>query len=36
MVGLDAARAAVQEPRAQRVFEIGNHFRHGGLRYAEL
>jgi hypothetical protein len=34
--GLDTARAAVEKLRAQGVFEIGNHLRHGGLRYAEL
>ncbi len=33
---LDTAWAAIEKPRTQRVFEIGNHFRHVGLRYAKL
>src|SRR5712671_249693 len=34
--GLDTARAAIEKPRTQRAFEIGNHLRNVGLRYAKL
>jgi hypothetical protein len=27
---------AIEESHAERIFEISNDFRHGGLRYAEL
>ena len=33
---LDAARAAVEKSRAQLVFEIGNHLRHGRLGNSQL
>src|SRR6185312_11348051 len=33
---LDAARAAVQQADAERVFEPGDRFRDGGLRHAEM
>jgi len=34
--GFDTAWAPVKEPHVQRVFKIGNHFRHVWLRYAKL